>query len=269
MTDTAARVIVPVAEVAAEAYRSVFGQLSLLFDRAWLPLLIMLAATLVPGYLHFYVGWRGFPTWRGDAYGLGIDELIEALAGLLCLNAFAVRWHQTMLFAGETPPPPAAFTGAWLRFLLYTVLLYLVSTGLIAGLLLAGAAGTPNYAVPAAGILATLVWVATVRCSLLFPAAAFGRPLSVVVAWRAMRGNSWRLLGCGVVACAPVILFVIMILSGLLAFLHLDQASSHLPLGFFILRAVIGTCANFTVVAIGASVLSSFYRRILLRGLNV
>ena len=63
-------------------------------------------------------------------------------------------------------------------------------------------------------------------------------------------------------------LLVIVLLSGVSTELHLDQTGAIVPLGFFILRGVIETCMNFLIVALGASVLSTFYRRILLRGLG-
>ena len=263
------RVLVPIAEVAASAYRAVLTRLGLLLELAWIPLLAMLAATLLPGYLQFYLGWHVLPAWRGDRYGLGIEDLIEVGAGLLCLNAFAVRWHQAMLFTGEGKAPPGVFPRAWLRFILYTLLLYLVSAVVLAVLLLASAeADAAPYVAPIAGLAITFIWAGMVRCSLIFPAAAFGHPLGLGGAWRAMRGNSWRLLGCGIIACAPAMLVVIVLLSGLSTELHLDQTGAIVPLGFFILRGVIETCMNFLIVALGASVLSTFYRRILLRGLG-
>lgn len=268
MADAVTRVVVPVAEVAVEAYRAVFGRLGLVFDLAWPPLLIMLAATLIPGYLHVYLGWSGISVWRGDEFGFTVEDLIEALAGLLCLNAFAVRWHQAMLFSDDRHPPPGVFAGAWTRFVLYTLLIYLVSAALTATLLITARTSMGAYVTPLAGILALLLWAGMVRCSLLLPASAFGKPLGIAAAWRLMRGNSWRLLGCCFITCTPVLLIVILIVSGLFAALHLDQLAGHLPLGFFILRGVIGTCANFVVVALGASVLSGFYRRIILRGLG-
>ena len=265
MADAQTRVIVPIAEVAAEAYRAVFGQLGLLLDLAWLPLLIMLAAALLPGYLDLYLGWEAIPRWHSDAVGFNVEDLIQALTGLLCLNAFAVRWHQAMLFTGMRSAPSGTFFGAWVRFLLYTLLLYLVSAP-GAALLIADAEGAPSYLTPIAGLLAALVWVGTLRCSLLFPAAAFGKPLGIVLAWRAMRGNAWRLLGCGFIACTPMLLVLLLILSGVFTALRLDQLPGRLPLGFFILRGVIETCTNLVIVALGATVLSTFYRRIMLRG---
>ena len=266
MADAQLRVTVPIAEVAAEAYRSVFGRLGLLLDRAWLPLLLLLAATLLPGYLHLYLGVRNrLLAWHSAALGFGTEDLIEAAAGLLCLNAAAVRWHQTILFAGDRNAPARLFPGAWTRFLLYTLVLYLVFASLFAALFIADTENAPAYLGPIAGVLVMLVWVGMIRCSLLFPAAAFGKPLGIGAAWRAMRGNSWRLLGCGFLACAPVTLTVVLLLSGVFAFLHIEQFGDHLPLGFFILRGVVETCTNILVVALGAAVLSSFYQRILLR----
>lgn len=263
-------VLVPIAETAAAAYRAVFGRLGLLLDLAWLPLLVMLAATLGPGYLHLYLGWHALPAWRGDKYGLRTEDLVEALASLLCLNAFAVRWHQVMLFPEEHGAPAGIFTGAWLRFIGYTLLLYLVSAGVLAALLLVTAQqGGAAYIVPIAGVLITFVWVGMVRCSLLFPAAAFGTPFGFAAAWRAMRGNSWRLLGSGIITCAPPMMIVIVVLSGVSSALHLDEQAAHVPFGFFILAGVVETCTNFIVVALGASVLSIFYRRIVMRGSTV
>ena len=260
---------VPIAEVAAEAYRSVFGRLGLLLELAWLPLLILLAATLLPGYLHLYLGLHNqLLDWHSAPLGFGVEEAIEGIAGILCLNAFAVRWHQTILFGGERNTPAGLFPGALARFLLYTLVLYFVFAGLFVALLLADTDAAPAYLAPVAGTLVLLVWVGMVRCSLLFPAAAFGRPLGIGAAWRLMRGNSWRLLGCGFIACAPVTLTVLLLLSGVLSLFHIEQFDERVPLGFFILRGVIETCTNILVVALGAAVLSAFYRRITLRGLG-
>jgi hypothetical protein len=148
-------------------------------------------------------------------------------------------------------------------------LLYLVSAGLLATLLVADAQDALTYLAPVAALLAIFLWIVTVRCSLLFPAAAFGKPLGFVAAWRAMRGNSWRLLGCSIIACLPLIIIVPLILSAVIAALHLDQPVGRPPLGFFILRGLIVVCTDVIIVALGASVLSAFYRRIILRGLGL
>jgi len=244
----------------------VFLRFGLVLDLAWLPLLIMLAATLGPGYLRLYLGWKGMPSWAGDQFGIRVEDMIVAAAGLLCVNAFAVRWYQAMLFPRERSAPSGAFLGAWLRFVLYTLILSFLSAVVFAGLLFADSQpAAVSYVAPAVGVFMTFVWVGILRCSLVFPAAAYGSPLGLGAAWRAMRGNSWRLLGSSFIACAPVLMIVIVILGAVSSALHLDTAD-HVPMGFFILAGLIETCANFIVVALSASVLSLFYRRIMLGG---
>lgn len=284
MADSAAIVRVPVAEVAAEAYRGVFGRMGLFLEIAALPLLLLLAATLVPGYLldHFVpaetlAGWG-----RGGDLDFGVTDIIAALFAVPCLNAFAVRWHHVVLFAGERALPRGLFRRAFGRFLLYTLLIYATAAALILGALtiaasggIAGEAELPAPVATAAAVVVTLlasfVWYATLRCSLLFPAAAYGRPLAISAAWRALRGNSWRLVGCALLACAPFTLTIVFLFNALLAALHLDTASALAApsLGLFILRGLVNTLSNFVLVALAASVLGGFYRRLALRGLGV
>ena len=63
-------------------------------------------------------------------------------------------------------------------------------------------------------------------------------------------------------------LTVLLLLSGVLSLFHIEQFDERLPLGFFILRGVTETCTNILVVALGAAVLSAFYRRVTLRDLG-
>ncbi|HVA15898.1 MAG TPA: hypothetical protein VNF99_21815 [Stellaceae bacterium] len=265
MAQAGARAKVPVAEVALDAYRTVFGRLSLVLDLAWLPLLLLLAVTILPGYLRLYRDLPGLPPWSGDAFGLGFETILEALVGLLCLTAFAVRWYQALLFVGGRRVPPGIFLGAWLRFLLYMLLLYLAASALLTAVLLADLERAPAYLAPLAGIAVLALWLAPVRCALVFPAAACGEPLALAAAWRAMGGNTWRLLAAALLASVPIAFVAVTMLGGIAAALHLDSAGdTPPPLGFFLLGGVIGSCANFLVVALGTSVLAAFYRRIAL-----
>ncbi len=88
-----------------EAYRGVFGQLSLLLDIAWLPLLLLLAAAILPGYLHLYRGLAACRSGAAIGSASSLENVIEALIGLLCLTAFAVRWYQVTLFTGARAAP--------------------------------------------------------------------------------------------------------------------------------------------------------------------
>ena len=264
MAVAGARIKVSVAEVMVEAYRGVFGQLNLLLETAWLPLLLLLAAAILPGYLHLYRGLIALPTWRGDQFGLSIENSIEALTGLLCLTAFAVRWYQVTLFAGARGAPTGIFSGAWLRFLLYTLLLYLIAGLLVVALLLSEQDGVPDYVGFIAGVAIMAAWLAPMRCMLLFPAAASGKPLSIAAAWRGLSGNTWRLFVTVLFVSIPVAFVTAMIVSAFFAGFHIDASGDQLPpLGFFLLRAVLSTCGNVLVVALCASVIAGFYRRLI------
>jgi hypothetical protein len=254
---------VPVAEIMVEAYRGVFGQLNLLLETAWLPLLLLLAAAILPGYLHLYSGLIALPTWRGDQFGLSIENSIEGLTGLLCLTAFAVRWYQVTLFTGARSAPTGIFLGAWLRFLLYTLLLYLIAGLLVVALLLSDQKGVPDYVGLVAGAAMMAVWLAPIRCMLLFPAAASGKPLSIAAAWRCLGGNTWRLFVTVLLVSIPVMFVTAMIVSAFFAGFNIDASGDQLPpLGFFLLRAVFSSCGNVLVVALSAAVIAGFYRRI-------
>lgn len=257
------RIKVPVAEIMVEAYRGVFGQLNLLLETAWLPLLLLLAAAILPGYLHLYRGLVAFPTWRGDQFGLSVENSIEALTGLLALTAFAVRWYQVSLFTGAHSAPSGVFLGAWLRFLLYTVLLYVIAGAAILVLLISDQDGVPDFVGLGAAIAITAAWLAPVRCMLLFPAAASGKPLSIAAAWRGLGGNTWRLFVTVMLVSVPIVFITAMIVSAFFAGFQIDVSADQLqPLGFFLLRAVLSTCGNFLVVALCAAVIAGFYRRL-------
>ncbi|HEY1506789.1 MAG TPA: hypothetical protein VGF92_20975 [Stellaceae bacterium] len=257
------RIKVPVAEIMVEAYRGVFGQLNLLLETAWLPLLLLLAASILPGYLHLYRGLISLPRWDADQFGLSAETSIEALAGLLCLTALAVRWYQVSLFTGARSMPMGVFLGAWLRFLLYTLLLYLVAGLMIGALLLTDQDGVPDYVGLLVSLAMVAAWLAPVRCMLLFPAAAAGKPLSIVAAWRCLGGNTWRLFVTVLLVSIPVVFVTAMIVSAFFAGFRIDASGDQLPpLGFFLLRAVLSTCGNVLVVALCAAVIAGFYRRL-------
>jgi hypothetical protein len=257
------RIKVPVGEIMAEAFRGVFGQLSLLLDVAWLPLLLLLAAGILPGYVHLYRGLAAWPVWSGDRLGLNLENVIEAVVGLLCLTAFAVRWYQVSLFTGPRAAPPGLFPGAWLRFLLYTLVLYLIAALLIVAMLLVDRDGIPDYIALLTGAAMMVAWLAPVRCMLLFPAAASGRPLSIAAAWRRLGGNTWRLFVTVLLVTIPVVFVTAMIVSAFFAGFHIEAFGDKVPpLGFFLLRSVLSICGNVLVVALCASVIAGFYRRL-------
>lgn len=261
---------VPIAATIVTAYRSVFGQLGLFLELAWLPLLILLAVSLIPAALG--------ADFAGDDDRLkALPGLAELLAGGLCLNAFAVRWHQVTLYGGKAFLAGKAWLGPWGRFVGYTVAIY-CAVFLVALILyfVADAVGDDDpvakVALPATAFVLTLpVWLATTRLSLVFPAAAAERPLRIGAAWRAMRGNTWRLVVAFFLACAPVALAALLTMAAAFAALGYGVGSSALdspPLGLYILRGLADTVANFLIVALGAAVLVEFYKRLVLAPLE-
>jgi amino acid transporter len=264
---------VPVGEVAVAAYQAVFGRLGLVLELGWVPVLALLAARLAPDLIMDHVFSR--PSVVGAKDGLDVVSLGQAALSLLCLNAFAVRWHHVMLFANARAVPRRLFLAGWLRFLAYAVVIYLIAIGYWAGVffasrvLLAGGANAATEAlatvVVALGIAVSLLLM---RSSLLFPAAASGRPLHWLDAWRLMRGNTWRAAATTFLVLMPIVIAVGLLLKHLLAAVHLDSAEglpAQPPLGLFLLSGVVEVVLDFLFVALVASILSEFYRRIVLR----
>lgn len=273
---TAERIKVPIAEVVIIAFRAVFGRLGLMLELAWLPLLVLLAAVLLPGLVTKYVmPQAGHAAASHPALGPG-DLAVDAIS-LLCLNAFAVRWHQLSLFADIRTVPRRLFLRAWARFVAYTLLISILVYLLVLALFAVAASTSRPPAddpgavglVALATALAFALGLAIARCSLVFPAAACGEPLGLVAAWRQMRGNTWRLIGATVMVIVPIVFTVGLVLNRILGAAGLDSPEGLLsdpPLGFFLLAGVVDVVLRFIFVALGATILSEFYRRILRRG---
>jgi hypothetical protein len=264
----AKRIKVPIGEVAVIAYRAVFGHPGLILELGWLPLLVMLAAAIGPGMLTEYSAPHD-----GGQSGDWVFDILGAGISLLCINFFAVRWHQAMLLVEPRTVPRRLLIGAWLRFLLYTLIFNVVTIGLLEGFAVPGpgtggeAEGQAPVALAAAALVVAIS-LAMTRCSLLFPAAARGRPVGWLEAWRTMRGNTWRLIGTTFLVVTPVILLVYVILNRLFAALHITdpaELAAHPPPGLLLLGGVLEVVLTFLFVALVASILSEFYRRIVLR----
>jgi hypothetical protein len=257
---------IPVAQVTVGAYRFVFHHLGLFADLAWLPFLILLAASLTPAWL---------PLVMPD--GATENVILEALPdfgqlviGAFCLNAFTVRWNQAVLFQSRAETLAQPWRKPWLRFLLYTLCFYLVN---LAGLGVIGLVATMFEDSPAARLAPAIVglalvlpiWLGAARLSLLFPATAAGQPLGLKGAWRSLRGNTWRLVACGFLACAPLLLAVVLIMGGVVAVLRLQSGEQVLddpPMGLFLIQGVVGTLADFIIAAFGATILAEAYKRL-------
>ncbi|MGB8182222.1 MAG: hypothetical protein WCF13_07620 [Stellaceae bacterium] len=248
---------VPVPDVTVGAYRAVFGQLGSVLELGWLPLLILLGVSIVPAVLP--------PDFGQNSIVLrALPDLVDLVAGALCLNAFGVRWYQVQLFGGADHRP---WLGPWCRFLLYTFALYAALGVVLAAILFAGTIVGDRSISLEIGIVAldlaavAALLLAMARLSVLYPAAAAGRPIGVDGAWRVTRGNGWRIILCWLSATAPLLLGVQIIMGAVFAGFGIGDAAIT-PMGLYILRGLIGTVADFLIAALGAVVLSDVYRRL-------
>ena len=249
---------VPIPDVTVGAYRVVFSQLGYVLELGWLPLLILLGVSIVPAALPTNFG--------GDNAALrALPDLLSLVTGALCLNAFGVRWYQAQLFGGFDHRP---WLGPWSRFLLYTFALYAALGVVLAAIMLAGSivgdrGGSLEIGVVALDLaVVAVLLLAMARLSLLFPAAAAGRPVGIGGAWRATRGNGWRIVLCWLFATAPLLLGVQIVMGAVFSGFSIGGTAA-VPMGLFILRGLIGTVADFLIAALGAVVLSDVYRRLM------
>jgi hypothetical protein len=265
---------VPVDRVAAAAYRIVFGRLGRVLELAWLPMLVLLGVDLLPGLIGRYLS-PGDPG-AADLPGANIAESVIAT---LCLSAFAVRWHHLVL-AADRPLPLKRFMVVWARFLGYSLLFFLATAGAAAGASAAldaisaflddqtlGGAVRQDVSAAVVAVVALVLSLVLVRCSLIFPAVVIGQPLGLVGAWRRMRGNTWRFIAAALLVTAPIMLLVAVILELILAGAHLQlpEALDNRPLGLSLLDGVLDVVLEFLFVALGATVLADFYRRLVLQ----
>jgi hypothetical protein len=254
------RIKVPVDQVAAAAYRIVFGRLGRVLELAWLPLLVLLTAELVPGLITDYLWPDAFADATAGMPGIDIAGSIVAM---LCFSAFAVRWHHLML-AADRPLPRRRFLAVWARFVAYSLPFYapIVAAMTVPAILGAGAVAADDVV----AIVTIIASLALSRCSLVFPAVVIGQPLGLVAAWRRMRGNTWRFVAATLLVTAPIMLAVAVLFDLILmgAHLQLPDALAHPPLGLFLLNGVLDVALPFLFVALGTTVLADFYRRLVL-----
>ncbi|HEV8027990.1 MAG TPA: hypothetical protein VGP50_11200 [Stellaceae bacterium] len=271
------RVKVPIDRVAAAAYRVVFGRPGRVLEVAWLPMLVLLAVELLPRLISDYF----WPDDTAAAASLPGADIAETVIVMLCLSAFAVRWHHLVL-AADRPLPLRRFLAVWARFLGYSLPFYLVMLAVAAGAPVAlhalsaaitdhPIAGlselfTENTADALVAVIALAISLVVARCSLVFPAVVIGQPLGLAGAWRHMRGNTWRFLAATLLVTTPILLLVWLLLDLILegAHLPLPDPLAPPPTELFLLNGVLTIVLLFIFTALGATVLADFYRRLVL-----
>ena len=219
------------------AYTVVMENARLVVELAWLPFAILVGAEV----LALVLG-------GGGLLGRGLAALVRAGGFLVFGTIFFVRWHRFMLL-GESMPV-GLFPPGWGAFLLagikvgVTVVVGFVILSLIAMV-------PPVFLTgPIALVGGIALAFASARVSLVFPAAAVERPISLREAWDVMAGDYWRLFACILLCYLPF---------GIVHYL-IGAVGLGLPWVVWFVFEVIGLAVSFAGMAVIGSLLSEIYR---------
>jgi len=274
---------VPVMATIREACGQVFGRFGFFISLALMPALAVLVLRLAIAAKSFAAA----PDLAGGHHPVGVPwwlSLLVSVVSVLIYNIFLVRWHQTVLYGAPRDYNSPTFLQSYRRFVLYSLITYGVILALLIGvgassLVAAGfsafglsRAGLGGLAIGAGiGLIGVSVWL--LRCALIFPSAAYGQPLGFGEAWHRMRGNAWRFLGASLLVALILFgvtfvpSFVIGVVDGFAKALtkHSGGPSPSFLMVTMVVRLFIDVAAAFIGMALGASTLSIFYRRIVLQ----
>ena len=219
------------------AYTLVMDNAPLALDLAWLPFAILVGAEIIA----WLVGGGGW-------FGMILALLVRAGGFAVFGTAFIVRWHRFVLL-GETTSQ-TLFPPGWATFFLTVVKLGIAAfvAAIVLVMIVAVMPSFLAFVLAVAGYFAiVLAWS---RVSLVFPAAAIERPLSVRQAWDVMAGNYWRLFACLLACYVPF---------GIVHYI-VNKIGEAGPSVLWIVFEVIGLAISFAGVAVAAALLSDIYR---------
>jgi hypothetical protein len=229
---------IDVVDQVGRAYRAVFDRLQLVVEIALLPYLIVFATVLLALLM------------PGGIFGGILAGLIHAISFLLFGAVFIVRWHRFVLL-GETVGDGLIPPG-WTEFVMAGVKLgALIFAGWVV-LVLVATLPPHVLTIPLSGLGGVALTLLALRVSLIFPAAAVGRPIGLRTAWDWIEGNFWRLFACSFACYLPFVIVQMAIgtLSGMFP--------SLLGIVFEALRLAV----SFIGAAVIAALLSHLYRDI-------
>src|SRR5258708_3920572 len=218
------------------AYTMVIDNARLAVDLAWLPFAILIGAEIVA----WLVGGGGW-------FGMILALLVQAGGFAVFGTVFIVRWHRFILL-GETTPE-SLFPPGWGTFFLTAVKIGLLAfVGVLVLVLIA--AVPPHFLtvlIAIAGYIALAF--AAARLSLVFPAAAIERPISLRQAWDLMAGNYWRLFACLLACYLPfgVVHYIV------------NEIGGRAPAILWIVFHAIRLAVPFAGLAVVASLMSDVY----------
>ena len=275
---------VPVGRTAIESYRFVFINLDRFLELGWLPIVAAFAVNMASGVLA-NVDPReaaSVADWVTYITLIAISWAIYAV--------FAVRWHRFFLLDERESVFSEVFVARNWRFLGYMLLLSFVP---MFPMMIGGLVGFGD-SLPEAGpqAIETFNWTLIIlfglyilgapilffvlfRFSLVLPATAVDRPLTLGEAWRNMRDHTWRFIGCFfLVGIPPVILMLILLAIFGMSLVGggttggAPEPATHLlvtarpTIGVLVASNAVMTIVGFFATAAAVTVLSKFYRHI-------
>jgi len=257
----------PVFGALGHAIRSTTDNIGFAFHISW-PWVIILLPFNVATNLYMVLngletGGEPDPAQIGTYFAVATPLI---LASIVSYSSIAVNWHRYVLLdeiaQGWQRLRIDSLTWRYIgNFILVALVLVACSipVGLAIGLvsLLANAVLGEEllvvFLVPAFGVLYAFAFVAAYRLLVKMPAVALGRrDFSMGDAWRATRGNSWRMLGL-------LILFLLcLVLIGVLMF-AVTYAFGLLGMVGLSLAVAIQVMVNWVATILGVTLLTSLY----------
>ncbi len=257
----------PVFEALGHAFRSTTDNIGFAFHISWPWVLILLPFNVAT---NLYMILNGLETGGGpDPAKIGTYFAVAApliLASIVAYASIAVNWHRYVLLdeiaQGWQRLRIDSLTWRYIGNFILVVLVLVACAipvgvafalvGFLANALLGGEM-VALLLVPAVLALYAFAFVAGYRLSVKLPAIALGRSdFSMGDAWRATKGNSWRMLGL-------LILFVLcLVLIGVIM-LAITYAFGLLGTVGLSLAVAIQVMVNWVATILGVTLLTSLY----------
>jgi hypothetical protein len=231
-------------------YATVFGNFGELLRISWLWLLIMLPVYAAAEWLD--------ARSQGDQIRDFLLSMLSSVLEVPALASIAVAWHRLVL--RQERVQGAVYLRLdrvvwWYAMVLLAFIVVTVGPVLagVAAVLPEGSPGTLLLLVPifaGIGVGLGIGVFALPRLSLVLPAGALGEWLTLGEAWRATRGNTWR-LACASMLCSlpPLIPFAVLLW-------HVDGSA----LALSIIGRTVYSLAYVLIVTIAVTLLSLAYR---------
>ncbi len=280
-TPSAGRGKVPVWRTAIDSYGFVFGNLDRFLALGWLLLVITFAMYMASSFL-FKIGAR-----EAASVADWVTYVALSASSWAMYAVFSVRWHRFFLLDERESVFSEILVARNWRFLGYTVLLTFAPMVPMFVISFANFGDFPPVAGPQSietidWTLITINWTLIIlfglsilampilvivlfRFFLVLPATAVDRTLAFGEAWRNMRGNAWRFIGCLFLVAIPSLIFI----WGLFAVFGqslfgggMTGGAPELTIGVRVVMNAVMVIIGFFITAVGITVLSTFYRHI-------